>query len=118
MGGGHLHLVLPARNDMRLARDHRIPAVACDLGGVILLHLADIGVIHVGSVEKFGVGSPRHQVCDGDAIAFLDLVADRLDEIVDEGFRPIIDGVECARNEARYRPGNEYLALIAWHHPP
>lgn len=101
---------------MALARLHRVPALLGDLGGIVFLALPDIGVEHVGTGEKLGLGRARHQGGQGHALLVLQLVAQRLGEIVDEGFGRVIDRVERAGDKADDRPRHQHLAFTALDH--
>ena len=70
--GGHqrdrgLELVVPSGHYVTLAGHHRLKALFGDVGGIVLLALADLGVEHVGAFEKVGLSRARHEAGHGDA---------------------------------------------------
>jgi hypothetical protein len=69
-----LRLVHHAVDDRALAGHHRLIAGPGDIGRIVLLRRADLGVHHVGALEEFGVGGAGLEAGDGDS-GVLELVA-------------------------------------------
>src|SRR3712207_306474 len=71
----------------------RAVGIKADLGNVgwiVFLGLTDLGVHHIGALEEFGLGRPRHEAGHRNS-GVLHLVAERERKRVDKGFRAIVD---------------------------
>src|SRR3954470_16119669 len=115
VGDRRLELVLPAGDDVALAVHHRLEAALRDVGRVVLLRGAELGVHHVGALEELGLGRPRHQAADGDA-GVRQLVADGEGEGIEERFASVVDRLVGAGHEAGDRAGDQDAALAARAH--
>ena len=105
-GNRGAHLVHAAADDVAVALHHGVEADLRDIGGILFLRLADLRVLHLGTLEEVGLGGTRHEAGHRDAGSF-QLGAQRERERINEGLRPVVDRLIGAGHEAGDRTGEQ-----------
>src|SRR4051812_30461004 len=103
------------RDDALVPVHERLEPVTRDVGRVVLLARADLGVLEARALEELRVGRPRHQRGDRHA-QIRQLLAQRERERLHERLRRVVDGLERPGHRRRDRRREQDPALAALRH--